>query len=63
MTDARYVIRGIRIPKSAKRMTEAKRVFAALSLEIEVYVAIFDEGYATADKLVSHKAVVGCDIR
>ena len=41
----------------------SKRVFAALSLEIEVYVAIFDEGYATADELVSHKAVVGCDIR
>ena len=40
-----------------------KQVFAALSLEIEVYVAIFNEGYATADKLVSHKAVVGCDIR
>ena len=47
----------------SKCRNKLKRVFAALSLEIEVYVAIFDEGYATADELVSHKAVVGCDIR
>ena len=42
--------------KTFHEIIKMQRVFAALSLEIEVYVtAIFDEGYATADnETVAH---------